>query len=185
MIYLASTSARRAELLTQIGITFSLVDGTIDEVKKDAESPEHYVRRLAREKAQCGFKNSDGKKPVLGADTLIVFKNKIFEKPKDRADAKTMLRLLSANTHQVFTAISVVCGLTEKTELIKTEVTFKALTDLEIDDYWLTKEPLGKAAGYAIQGIAGKFVTKINGSYSAVVGLPLYETEQLLNEFEE
>ena len=122
---------------------------------------------------------------MLAADTIIVYQNIVFEKPKDSADAKKMLRLLSANTHQVFTAISVVFGLVEKTKLIKTDVTFKVLTDHEIDEYWLTKEPLGKAAGYAIQGIAGKFVTKINGSYSAVVGLPLYETEQLLNEFKE
>ena len=96
-----------------------------------------------------------------------------------------MLQLLSGRTHQVFTAIAVVYEKVKKVHLVKTEVSFKKLSEQEIDDYWATGEPLDKAAGYAIQGVAGKFVTNINGSYSAVVGLPLYETEQLIQEFKE
>ena len=183
MIYLASNSPRRAELLGQIGVSFSLVNAAVEEKIKAGESAENYVLRLALEKAQAGFANSDRSRLVLGADTIVVIDGQILEKPVDQAHAKKMLQLLSGRTHQVFTAIALVNAQAAKTQLVKTDVSFKVLTEQEIDDYWLTSEPLDKAAGYAIQGVAGKFVTNICGSYSAVVGLPLYETEQLIKEF--
>lgn len=185
MIYLASNSPRRAELLSQIGVSFSRVDAPIVEQRKAGESAEKYVLRLALEKAQAGFANSDQKKPVLGADTVVVIDQLVLEKPSDQLNAKKMLQLLSGRQHQVFTAIAVVDDNIEKTQLVKTDVSFKVLTDREIEEYWNTGEPLDKAAGYAIQGIAGKFVTNISGSYSAVVGLPLYETELLIKDIKE
>lgn len=183
MIYLASNSPRRAELLQQINIPFGKVNGDIEEKRQDAESPENYVLRLALEKAQTGFKNSQQDKPTLGADTIVVIDQEILEKPRDKAHAKKMLSRLSGRTHQVFTAIALVNDCLLKTQLVKTDVTFKVINEQEIETYWLTGEPLDKAAGYGIQGYAGKFVAHINGSYSAVVGLPLYETDQLIKEF--
>jgi septum formation protein len=183
MIYLASRSPRRAQLLKQIGVPFSLVNAEVEEIREAEESAEHYVLRLALEKAQAGFKNSDQTRPVLGADTIVVIDQQILEKPVDQFAAKKMLQLLSGRTHQVYTAIALVNSQFAKTQLVKTAVSFKGLSEQEIAQYWLTGEPLDKAAGYAIQGIAGKFVININGSYSAVVGLPLYETELLIKEF--
>ena len=183
MIYLASNSPRRAELLGQIAVPFSLVKAPIEEKRNEGESAENYVLRLALEKAQAGFENSDRARPVLGADTIVVIDQQILEKPADQVHAKKMLQLLSGRTHQVFTAIALVDSRFAKTKLVKTDVSFKVLSEQEIDEYWLTGEPLDKAAGYGIQGVAGKFVTNISGSYSAVVGLPLYETEQLIKEF--
>lgn len=183
MIYLASNSPRRSELLGQIGVSFSRVNASIEEKRKPGESAENYVLRLAFEKALAGFKNSDRTRLVLGADTIVVIDGQILEKPADQLHAKKMLQLLSGRTHQVFTAIALVDSQSVKTQLVKTDVGFKELSEQEIDEYWLTGEPLDKAAGYAIQGVAGKFVTNICGSYSAVVGLPLYETEQLIKEF--
>jgi len=185
MLYLASNSPRRAELLTQIGVSFSLINGTIDEQRKPGEGAERYVLRLALEKAQAGFANSDQRYPVLGADTIVVVDHHVLEKPEDELSGKKMLQLLSGRTHQVFTAIAVVNSSSEKTQLVKTDVTFKVLSEQDIAAYWSTGEPLDKAGGYAIQGIAGKFITNINGSYSAVVGLPLYETELLIKELKE
>ncbi len=183
MIYLASNSPRRAELLEQIGVSFARINAAVEEKIKAGESAQHYVLRLALEKAQAGFANSDRRRPVLGADTIVVIDGQILEKPADQAHAQKMLQLLSGRTHQVFTAIALVNAQSAKTQLVKTDVSFKVLTEQEIEAYWLTGEPLDKAAGYAIQGVAGKFVTNISGSYSAVVGLPLYETEQLIKEF--
>lgn len=183
MIYLASNSPRRAELLKQIAVPFSLVNASIEEKREVGETAENYVLRLALEKAQAGFENSDRTRPVLGADTIVVIDGQILEKPVDQLHAKKMLQLLSGRTHQVFTAIALVSSQCSKTRLVTTDVSFKELSEQEIAEYWLTGEPLDKAAGYGIQGVAGKFVSNINGSYSAVVGLPLYETEQLIKEF--
>ena len=183
MIYLASCSPRRAQLLEQIGVPFSLINADIEEIRKIDEPAQDYVLRLALEKAQAGFKNSDQSKPTLGADTIVVIDQQILEKPADQLVAKKMLQLLSGRTHQVYTAIALVNSQFSKTQLVKTDVSFKILSEQEIDQYWLTGEPLDKAAGYAIQGIAGKFVINISGSYSAVVGLPLYETALLIKEF--
>jgi septum formation protein len=185
MLYLASNSPRRAQLLKQIGVPFAVINASIKEERAEGESAENYVLRLALEKAQAGFKKSERRNAVLGADTIVIIDQQILEKPTDQLDAKKMLQLLSGRTHQVLTAIAIVNAQFSKTQLVKTDVSFKVLSEQEMNDYWSTGEPKDKAAGYAIQGIAGKFVTNINGSYSAVVGLPLYETEQLIKEFEE
>lgn len=183
MIYLASNSPRRAELLTQIGVTFTRVKADIEECVQPGESATQYVIRLAKQKAQAGFLNSTQDRPVLGADTIVVRDEFILEKPRDEKHAYQMMEKLSAATHQVFTAIAVVDNKQTKHVLVKTSVTFKALSDQEISDYWQTGEPCDKAGGYGIQGAGGKFVAHISGSYSAVVGLPLYETDQLIKEF--
>ncbi|MEH6451801.1 MAG: Maf family protein [Psychromonas sp.] len=183
-IYLASNSPRRQELLQQIGVSFAQLQVSIEEKAEVDEDPKHYVKRLALSKAEVGYANSAQDKPVLGADTIIVSEQKIFEKPLNQKHAKQMLQLLSGRTHQVLTAVALVDGVDSKTVLVTTEVTFKNLTDQEMDDYWLSGEPQDKAAGYGIQGIAGKFVTNISGSYSAVVGLPLYETAELIKQFQ-
>ncbi len=182
-IYLASNSPRRAELLTQIGVSFTRVKADIEECLQDGESAAQYVSRLAEQKAHVGFLNSPQDRPVLGADTIVVCDQQILEKPRNQAHALEMMLLLSGSTHQVFTAVSLVDKLQTKQVLVKTAVTFKLLTNQEINEYWLTDEPLDKAGGYGIQGIGGKFVTHINGSYSAVVGLPLYETDLLIKKF--
>lgn len=182
-IYLASSSPRRRELLSQIGVSFDLVSAEIEEKPELGESAQEYVLRLALQKAQAGFANSNREKPVLGADTIVTIDQKILEKPRDKNHAKEMLQLLSGRVHQVLTAVALWQDGYSKSVLVKTEVSFKKLSEQEISDYWLSGEPLDKAAGYAIQGIAGKFITNISGSYSAVVGLPLFETAELISEF--
>jgi len=183
MIYLASNSPRRAQLLQQIGIAFTVLNTFVEEKIKEHESAENYVLRLAREKAAAGFACSAKDRPVLGADTVVVIDRQILEKPVDQEQAKKMLQLLSGRTHQVFTAVALLDAVSSKTQLVKTDVSFKVLNEQEIADYWLSGEPLDKAGGYAIQGLAGKFITNISGSYSAVVGLPLYETDLLIKDF--
>ncbi|MFT6984546.1 MAG: septum formation protein [Psychromonas sp.] len=183
MIYLASNSPRRAQLLKQIEIEFTVLNTSIEEQIKEDESPENYVLRLAREKASAGFASSAKDRPVLGADTVVIIDRQILEKPSDQNHAKKMLQLLSGRTHQVFTAIALLDSASSKTQLVKTDVSFKVLNEQEIAEYWLSGEPLDKAGGYGIQGIAGKFITNISGSYSAVVGLPLYETDLLIKDF--
>ncbi|MEI6896083.1 MAG: Maf family protein [Psychromonas sp.] len=182
-IYLSSNSPRRAELLTQIGIRFTKVKAEIEEVVQADESAAQYVARLALQKAQAGFLNSPQDKPVLGADTIVVSQKCILEKPRSQEHARQMMLKLSGITHDVFTAVALVDKKKQKQCLVKTAVSFKELTEQEIMDYWQTGEPLDKAGGYGIQGIGGKFVTSISGSYSAVVGLPLYETDQLIKAF--
>ena len=182
-IYLASNSPRRAELLTQIGISFTRVKADIEERLAPGESAQQYVCRLALQKAQAGFANSAQDRPVLGSDTIVVSGTDILEKPRDQQHAAQMMQKLSGSTHQVFTAVALVGNKQQQQCLVKTAVTFKVLTAQEISDYWHTEEPVDKAGGYGIQGVGGKFVTNINGSYSAVVGLPLYETDKLIKEF--
>jgi len=183
MLYLASNSPRRAELLSQIGISYARVTADVEEVLQAGETAADYVMRLALQKAQAGFLNSAQDRPTLGADTIVVSGEHILEKPRDQAHAAEMMLALSGNTHQVFTAVALVDNEQQKQCLVTTSVTFKTLTDLEISDYWHTNEPLDKAGGYGIQGIGGKFVRHISGSYSAVVGLPLYETDKLIKAF--
>ena len=188
-LILASKSPRRKELLTQLGYKFDAANADIDESVKPSESPFDYVERLAQQKAQAIVKSliiSAQSKPttvVLGSDTCVVCDGEILGQPKDQADCIKQLSGLSAKTHYVLTSIAVCCGAKVKSIVVKTEVTFKELSLSEINAYWKTGEPQDKAGSYGIQGIAGQFVTKIKGSYSAVVGLPLYETAQLLAEF--
>lgn len=185
-LYLASASPRRAELLTQIGIRFQRVVADVDEQQQPGESPADYVQRLALQKAQAAAnKIKDKQALVLGADTIVLCDGQVMEKPLHQAHAKQMMLQLSDNTHQVLTAISLVKGEQSRVQLVCTDVTFKALTEQEISAYWQSGEPKDKAGGYGIQGIAGQFVTHISGSYSAVVGLPLYQTAELIKSFTE
>lgn len=182
MLYLASQSPRRRELLAQIGATFRVVDVDVPEVQAAGESPRAYVERVARAKARAGLAAAAGdpRAVVLGADTEVVLGDRVFGKPRDDADAAAMLRALSGRSH---TVISVVCCATATAEdvaVCESQVTFAVLDDAAIARYVATVEPFGKAGGYAIQGRAAAFVSHLDGSYSAVMGLPLYETAGLL-----
>ncbi|MGV2988762.1 Maf family protein [Vibrio sp. E150_011] len=186
-IVLASTSPRRKELLTQLGYDFHAVSPDIEELKGVNESAEAYVERLSLEKAMAGYAlvNFASQNPaiVIGSDTVVVLHGQVLEKPNDYADAQRMLSQLSNNQHQVLTAVSVVAKDKQASVIVKTDVWFKPLTEYEIQQYWLSGEPQDKAGSYGIQGLGGRFVSRIEGSYYAVVGLPLYETDQLLQEF--
>jgi septum formation protein len=182
MIYLASASPRRRELLQQIGIKFELLLVVADESVLDHELPQDYVLRVARLKAHHGAQSAQNCWPVLAADTIVVVDKQILLKPENQQDAMSMLQKLSGRSHQVKTAIAVAYDDKISTEVVTTDVTFRQLGQSEIVDYWLSGEPVDKAGAYAIQGLGGKFVKSINGSYSAVVGLPLVETQQLLRQ---
>jgi len=182
-IILASNSPRRAALLSQIQVDFTHISIAIDEIRQSNESSQDYVQRLALEKAEAGWQQNNQKGTVLGADTIVVCEGIVMEKPCDQAHAQQMMQLLSGNTHQVLTAVALVNDAQQAVKLVATDVTFKTLTEQDIAAYWETGEPQDKAGGYGIQGFAGQFVTHINGSYSAVVGLPLYETAALINTF--
>lgn len=181
-IALASASPRRQELLQQLGVNFELITPNIDERVLPAELPADYVSRLALTKAQTGLTLLGCRLPVLGADTSVVINNKILGKPVERADFMQMMQLLSGRSHQVMTAIALVSPSQQLQKLVITEVFFREMRASEMAEYWETGEPMDKAGGYGIQGIAGKFVERIHGSYSAVVGLPLCETDHLLHQ---
>ena len=179
---LASASPRRAELLSQVGVKYGIQPADIDESEQAGESPLALVTRLAAEKATaCQRLGGDG--VILASDTVVVLDDRALGKPRDFNDAATTLAALSGRVHQVMTAVSVLAGSQQKTICVTTNVHFAALTSTQIADYWATGEPADKAGSYGIQGIGGRFVQSIEGSYSAVVGLPLYETVQLLTEF--
>ncbi|MDO6444725.1 Maf family protein [Colwellia sp. 1_MG-2023] len=182
-LILASQSPRRRELLAQLGYQFTCCPADIDETVKINETPIEYVQRLAVEKSAHIAKSQPETTLVLGSDTCVVYQNQILGKPDNLTQSIDCLSMLSGNTHQVLTAIAVVQGQFSKALVVSTDVTFKTLTKEEIINYWHTGEPQDKAGSYGIQGIAGQFVKHISGSYSAVVGLPLYETAQLLAEF--
>ncbi|UYU32323.1 Maf family protein [Siccibacter colletis] len=179
-LYLASGSPRRAELLTQLGIAFERVLTDVEELRQPQESAEAYVRRLARDKARAGVANAPTDLPVLGADTIVILDGEVLEKPRDAHHAGEMLRRLSGNTHQVITAVAIADGTHLLDCLVVTEVTFRVLSEDDITRYVACGEPMDKAGAYGIQGLGGCFVRKINGSYHAVVGLPLVETWELL-----
>lgn len=183
-LILASQSPRRKELLAQLGYQFSVQASDIDETVEKAEAADDYVLRLAKQKAQHVLnllpEAEQVNSYVLGSDTSVVFNGKILGKPDNEEDCINTLSLLSDNQHQVLTAIALASQAGVQGQVVTTEVVFKTLTKAEISAYWLTGEPQDKAGSYGIQGIAGQFVKTINGSYSAVVGLPLYETAQLL-----
>ncbi|MDX2369921.1 MAG: Maf family protein [Colwellia sp.] len=188
-LILASQSPRRKMLLGQLGYQFRTLVADIDESLSDHESAKNYVLRLAQEKALAIFNTlaheQQKQSLVLGADTCVVIDGIILGKPANEAECIETLLRLENKEHQVLTAIAVAAYEVIDTadvcsKIIETHVRFKALTLSEIKRYWQTGEPCDKAGSYAIQGIGGQFVTTINGSYSAVVGLPLYETAQLL-----
>ncbi|MCU4676581.1 Maf-like protein [Catenovulum sp. 2E275] len=183
-IYLASKSPRRQALLSQLGVKFELIEGEIDETPFINEDAKAYVLRLATAKAQAGWQNSQKDKAVLGSDTIVVFNGELLGKPTGLQDAIRMLSMLSGQTHQVMTAVCLYRENTILTDVVISQVTFAKLTKQEIVEYWQTGEPLDKAGSYAIQGIGGQFVVNINGNYSAIVGLPLYQTKQLLAQLD-
>jgi septum formation protein len=179
-VYLASSSPRRRELLQQIGVEYQLVENSVDESLIQGESAEEYVTRLAIEKAKSG-QNIVNDGVVLGADTAVVINGKILGKPKDRDDFIRMFQRLSGHTHQVMSGIALasVDGNIEHRISIS-HVTFRQLSDDEIINYWETGEPVDKAGGYGIQGYAAAYIRHLDGSYSGVMGLPLFEVMELL-----
>lgn len=184
-LYLASGSPRRRELLTQIGVPFLTQIAPIDENALPGESPLAYVERLALAKGYAGLAalaDSDGA-VVLGADTAVVLDGHILGKPRERADALATLQALSGRSHQVLTAVALVSRERQVARVVTSQVTFRPLTQAEIEAYWASGEPQDKAGSYGIQGLAAVFVSQLQGSYSAVVGLPLCETAALLAEF--
>ena len=187
-IYLASGSPRRRELLAQLGVSFELLVTDIDESLRSDEPADAYVRRMAMDKARAALGQMTARRaPVLGADTTVVVDRHILGKPADREAAAEMLRRLSGGNHEVLTAVAVVDGAGDEAReaiaVSRTIVTFRSLNDAEIDGYWATGEPRDKAGGYAIQGLGAVFIEAIHGSYSGVMGLPLFETAHLLNGF--
>jgi len=181
-LLLASKSPRRAELLNQIGVQFEVVSVSVEEVFGEGESPEAYVERLAMEKSAAGAALHSGR-VVLGADTIVVCDGELMEKPADKTDCVRMLMKLSGSSHQVMTAVA----LTKDTEQAYcrsvSTVHFRELTESEAARYWDTGEPQDKAGAYGIQGFGAIFVANIEGSYSSIVGLPLFETQKLLKDF--
>ncbi len=184
-LYLSSGSPRRRELLTQIGVPFTLVSAAIDETPLANEPPVSYVERLARGKATAGFAalGQTSGACVLGADTAVIVDGKILGKPVDQADALAMLMALAGREHEVLTAIALTDGQRCETRCVSSLVRFRGICVEEATTYWHSGEPQDKAGGYAIQGLGSVFVERLNGSYSAVVGLPVCETAQLLAQF--
>ena len=183
MIYLASSSPRRAELLGQIGVDFTVLKVDADESLDPGEPAEDYVLRMARAKAGAGaamLASGQADIRVLGADTTILLDGDIMGKPADRADCRRMLERLSGRRHLVLTAVALATPAGIDQRLSRSEVGFRSLTTTEIEAYCAGAEPMDKAGGYAIQGLAAAFVTRLDGSYSGVMGLPLAETAQLL-----
>lgn len=185
MLYLASGSPRRRELLEQIGVPFSILPTSIDETPLPNEPAAAYVRRLACAKAQVGLASlaAPGATVVLGADTSVVLGGRILGKPQDRADALAMLTALSGQTHEVLTAVALANSLRCEVRVVSSQVSFRTLSAAEIEAYWASGEPQDKAGSYAIQGLGAVFVRDLCGSFSAVVGLPLCETAALLADF--
>jgi septum formation protein len=179
-LVLASSSPRRRELLSSLGISFEVKGADIDESVRPEESPPAYVERLAREKAAAVAARFPGAL-VLAADTSVVLDEQILGKPTDVADAERMLAALSGRGHSVLTGVAV-AGPLERSRVIGTEVRFRQLAAREIAWYARTGEPMDKAGAYAIQGIAGAFISEIRGSPTNVVGLPLWETVELLQQ---
>jgi septum formation protein len=181
-LILASASPCRKELLAQLGIQCFVKAVDIDETPLPNESPLNYVQRVAAEKSAACLAIYDGELPILAADTSVVLHNHIMGKPENQQHAQDMLLQLSGTTHQVYSAISLRKQLNHWEAVNITDVTFKKLTLAEIIAYWQTGEPCDKAGGYAIQGLGSIFIEKIQGSFSAVMGLPLFETAQLLTQ---
>ena len=185
-LILASASPRRAQLLKQLGNDFEIIPSAIEE-QQAQETPSNYVKRLAVDKALAVAGTIKGPALIIGSDTLIDYQGHVMEKPRNQHRFTQMLTQLANGTHQVRTAVAVVAiadndkRWQQVLELV-TDVTMGEITAQQMHDYWATGEPADKAGGYAIQGGAARFVRSISGSYTAVVGLPLYETEQLIQQ---
>ena len=180
-IYLASASPRRKELLARLGVDCKVMPVDLDESRLPGETGEAYVSRLALEKGRLAFARLNRPDiPVVAADTAVVLGETILGKPVDEADAERMLSLLSNRVHEVYTAVAVLTRGKEETALSRSEVRFRSLSGGEISAYWRTGEPQDKAGAYGIQGLGAIFVQELQGSYSGVMGLPLFETARLL-----
>jgi septum formation protein len=182
LIYLASASPRRSALLTQIGVAHRIRPVDVDEGIGSGESPANYVERLAVLKAETLWAQlaESERRPVLGSDTTVAVDDEILAKPRDERDGLRMLRLLSGRTHQVYTAVALRHAGGCAARVSVSDVAFRRLSEEECSAYWRTGEPAGKAGGYAVQGRAAVFIERIAGSYSGIMGLPLYETGELL-----
>jgi septum formation protein len=180
-VYLASGSPRRRQLLEQIGVPFQVLSVTVDESLGYGEKPGAYVSRLAVAKAGAGLEAAGAAaRPVLAADTAVVVGGEILGKPAGKDDAVRMLRLLSGRTHEVLTSIALAANGRTTSRVSRSEVTFREITGAEAGAYWDTGEPRDKAGGYAIQGLGAVFIAQLRGSFSGVMGLPLFETAALL-----
>jgi septum formation protein len=181
-LYLASQSPRRRLLLEQMGLRVALVEAPIDETREPGEAPDEHVLRVAIEKARAGHARllSSESRPVLAADTVVVLGDETFGKPADRESALRMLHALSGRSHRVLTAVAVISRFGEQRDLSQSRVTFRPLAGSEILAYWETGEPRDKAGAYAIQGRGALFIERLDGSYSGVMGLPIFETGRLL-----
>ncbi len=182
-IILASASPRRAELLDQIGIKYTVQVADINEDELPNESAEDLVQRLAIEKSQA--LGNDINLPVLGADTLGVLEGRLLVKPRDFDHAHEMLSSMSGQWHEILSAVAITYQGKTTVRLNRNRVLFRQLTDKEIKTYWETGEPQDKAGAYAIQGLAAPFIERIEGSYSGIMGLPLFETAQLLQQLQQ
>jgi septum formation protein len=182
LIYLASASPRRSQLLAQIGVAHEVRPTTLDESALPGEDPATYVERLAQLKAEALWDQlpPEGRLPVLGADTTVVLGKLMLGKPANSGETRAMLEQLSGRTHQVFTAVALRSAAGCEARVSVSNVTFRDLTAREMKAYAATPEPLDKAGGYAVQGLAAVFITRIAGSYSGIMGLPLSETAELL-----
>lgn len=182
LIYLASASPRRSALLAQIGIAHQVAPVAVDESVASAEAPATYVTRLAALKADTLWRRltEPERLPVLGSDTTVVVDERILGKPADEDECVRMLQLLSGRTHQVHTAVALRSAAGSDVRLSVSEVTFRELSMHEMRTYWRSGEPADKAGGYAVQGRAAIFISRIAGSYSGIMGLPLFETAELL-----
>lgn len=185
MLHLASQSPRRTELLARLGLDFGVIQVDVPEQRQPGEPALDYVRRVAREKAGAGLLQvvAVPDAVVLGADTEVLLDDEVFGKPADVADARAMLRRLSGRTHQVISSVSLVSAAREAQAMSVSEVTFCDLDEATIAAYVASGEPEGKAGAYAIQGRAQAFIAHLSGSYSGVMGLPLFETAGLLRQF--
>jgi septum formation protein len=183
LIYLASASPRRSALLTQIGVSHRVRPTNLDESRRNAEHPGSYVQRLAREKARAAWSGllPAERLPVLAADTTVAVDADILGKPADEQDAVRMLSQLSGRSHQVYTGLALIYANGTREALSVSEVQFRELSLAEMRAYWRTGEPADKAGAYAVQGLAAAFIEHIAGSYSGIMGLPLFETTELLS----
>ena len=183
MLFLASTSPRRRELMQQVGWPFEVVKISVDETPLEDESPSDYVARLAVAKAQAGLALVESGDTVLGADTTVVLDGEVLGKPADREEAFAMWSRMAGRVHQVLTGVALARDGAVIHRVVVTEVHFRQMTRLDMEAYWASGEPADKAGGYGIQGRGALLVDRISGSYSNVVGLPLAETAQLLTQF--
>jgi septum formation protein len=184
-ICLASQSPRRQALLQQIGVSFDVFPANIDEQKQPGETPSEYVKRLSLAKALAVWQEPCFSKdrPVLASDTAVVLGDEVLGKPIDEAEGKAMLRALSGRWHQVITGVALIYGEQNSYRECISKVLFRPLSDTDIEHYWLTGEGRDKAGCYAVQGYAATFIRTIEGSFSGIMGLPLFETCELLDQW--